>query len=119
MRGALTIVCILWVCAVSAQDTTWCNRPPQDLIYHQSLLLQNARWDFYVNLFYWVERNGSKELRAKAKMTEKNFMKKLTSESFTPAEIKAIMQGFITVYPLNMYGHDLSEEPEHELGKLQ
>lgn len=51
-------------------------------------------------------------------MTEKNFMKKLLSETFSPAEIKAIMKDFITIYPANMYGHDLQNQPEHELGKL-
>jgi len=102
------------------QDSTylWGSNPTSDRVYYQSVMLQNARFDFYENLRLWVEKNGTKELRTKAKLTEKNFILRIKNETLTPEQIKAIMAGMVTVYRANMYGHDLAKQPEHELGKL-
>ena len=93
----------------------WSDKPTPDLVYFLSLALQNARGDFYQNLRYWVEDNGAKELRLKVRMTEKNFMARITQEAFTPAQIKAIMKDIVKEYPANMYGHDISNEEERVL----
>lgn len=114
------IIIILFPLSAICQDSTyaWGSNPTADRVYYQSVMLQNARFDFYENLRYWVERNGSKELREKAGMSERNFTARLKNESFTSKQIKDMMNGFVKPYPPNMYGHDLSKEPEHELGKL-
>ena len=36
----------------------WGENPTEGQVYHLSLMLQNARGDFYTNLRYWVEDNG-------------------------------------------------------------
>jgi len=105
------------ILAIGQDSTAW-GGTTDDRVYYQSIMLQNARWDFYENLRLWVEKNGVKEIRAKARMTERNFLLKLKNEAFTPEQIKAIMKDFVKPYPINMYGHDLTKEPEHELGKL-
>jgi len=107
---------------ISPLDIThaeWSNLPTADRIYYQSLMLQNERWNFYTNLQYWVDSNGSKDLRAKIKMTEKNFLLRIKNQSLTPDQIKAIMNDFVPPHTKNMYGHDISKEPEHELGDLE
>ena len=130
MNKQLIILCFIWnvsfgqdtvrcISPVDITHTEWAAMPTADRVYYHSLMLQNERYNFYTNLRYWVERNGSKELRGKADMSERNFTSRLKNESFTAEQIKAMMKGFIKPYPPNMYGHDLSKEEEHELGKLQ
>jgi hypothetical protein len=80
--------------------------PSTDFIYHLSLMLRNARIEFYTQLTYWVEDNSSKDLRAKVKMTEKNFLARLKSQTFTPEQIEAMMKDFVK---------NLSDDTEREL----
>jgi len=117
----LTTFCIIASLQVAGQvqdSLPWGNNPTADRVYYQAVMLQNARSDFYENLRLWIDSNGGKDLRAKLKMTEKNFLVRLKNESFTPDQIKALMKDFVKPYPANMYGHDLKKEPDNELGDL-
>ncbi len=111
----LLIILLLISTAIYGQDTArweWSDRPTADRIYYHSLMMANEQYNFYTNLRFWVERNGSKELRAKVKMTEKNFLNRVNLQTFTPQQVKAIMKGFVTEYGPLPFGYDLSKEPE-------